>query len=74
MSKRRWTSVNLDKKQICFLDEISKNCKFTSGRKMSRTSVIRAFLRAWKKLDIDVNGVKSEEDLKERMAASFKRV
>lgn len=74
MDKKKWTCVSLDKKQICFLDEISKTCKFTGGRKLSRTSIIRAFLRAVKNLDIDVSGVKSEEDLKKRMAVSFKGI
>ena len=72
MEKRKWTSVSLNRKQVCFLDGISKTCKFTGGRKLTRTSIIRAFLIAGKKLDIDVNGVRTEEELKERMLGSFK--
>jgi hypothetical protein len=72
MKRKKWTCVSLNKKQICFLDEISKNCKFSGGRKLSRTSIIRAFLRATQKLDIDASGIKNEEELKERILASFR--
>lgn len=73
MNKKCWTTVNLTKKQICFLDEISKNCRFTGGRKLCRTSILRALLSAAKKLDIDVSRVKSQEELKERILAGFKQ-
>jgi hypothetical protein len=72
MKRERWTCVSLNKKQIYFLDEISKNCKFSGGRKLCRTSIIRAFLRVAKKLDIDISGIKSEAELKERMLTSFR--
>ncbi|MDD5236557.1 MAG: hypothetical protein PHU91_02715 [Candidatus Omnitrophica bacterium] len=74
MFKKVWTSVNLSKKEICFLDEISKNCKFSGGRKLRRTSILRALLVAGKRLNIDVNRVKSEKELKERVLVSFKKL
>lgn len=66
------TCVSLNKKQICFLDKISKDCKFSEGRKLSRTSIIRALLIAGRKLNINVRGARSEHDLKERIVASCK--
>lgn len=72
MEKMKWTCVSLNKKQLCFLDEISKNCKFSGGKKLRRTSIVRAFLMAAQKLDIDAGRIKSEEELKERVLASFK--
>lgn len=72
MKRKKWTCVSLNKKQLCFLDEISKNCKFSGGKKLCRTSIIRAFLKAAQKLDIDASGIKSEEELKERMLISFR--
>jgi len=74
MERGKWTSVSLNKSQICFLDGISKTCKFTGGRKLTRASIIRALLRVGKKLDIDVNGVKTEEELKEKILASFRAI
>ena len=73
MIKKEWTTVALNKRQICFLDGISKGSKFSGGRKLSRTSILRALLKTAKKLDIDVNQVRGERDLKERVLESFKR-
>jgi hypothetical protein len=72
MEKKNWTCVGLSKRQICFLEDISKNCRFSGGRKLRRTSIIRAFLKAGSKLDIDVSNVKSERELKERFIVSFR--
>lgn len=71
MSKN-WTSINLGKSQICFLDGISKNCRFSGGRKLRRTAIIRAILKAAKMLDVNVSSVKSERELKKRFIASFR--
>jgi hypothetical protein len=73
MINKDWTTVALSKKQICFLDRISKESKFSGGRKLSRTSVLRAILKAGKKLKIDLSEVRCEKELKERILASFQR-
>ena len=73
MVSKRWTSVNLNKKHICFLDNLSKDCKFSGGRKLRRTSILRALLTASQSLKINVAKVKSEKELKERILESFKR-
>jgi len=72
MSEKRWICAGLDKEQVCFLDAISKNCRFSGGRKLCRTSIIRAVLKAVKGLDIDISKVKSEEELRNRILLSFK--
>ena len=73
MINKRWGSVGLSKKQICFLDDISKDCKFSGGHKLRRTAILRAFLIAGKKLNINVNNIKSEKSLRERMITAFKK-
>ena len=72
MIKKRRMNVGLDKKQIGFLDEISKNCKFSMGMKFSRSAIVRAFLTASKGLDIDLSGIKSEDELKKNIITAFK--
>ncbi len=69
---RKWTSIGLRKRQICFLEGISKGCRYSGGRKMSRTSIIRAFLKSCRSLDIDVSNVKSERELRKRFLEFFK--
>jgi len=73
MGKECWTTLGLNRKQICFLEGISKKAKFSGGRKLSRTSIIRAFLSVAKKLDINVTGARDEKMLRDRISESFKR-
>jgi hypothetical protein len=63
----------LSKKQICFLDKISKKAKFSGGKKLHRTAIIRAFLRAGERLNIIADGVRTETQLRKRMLDSFNR-
>ncbi len=72
MGKGNRMCVGLSKKHICFLERISKDCKFSGGRKLSRTSIIRAFLKVAKGMDVDVTSVKGERQLKERFLAVFR--
>lgn len=72
MVKKEWRHVGLSKRQICFFDKLSKDCKFSGGRKFSRTAILRAFLTAVKGLKIDVDNVKTEKELKEQILISFK--
>jgi hypothetical protein len=73
MDTQEWTTVALNKKQLCFLDNISKKSKFSGGRKFSRTAVMRAILEASKRLNIDVRGLKTEGDFKEKVIISYKK-
>jgi hypothetical protein len=73
MSKERfWSTASLNKRQICFLDKISKNAKFTGGKKLSRAAIIRTLVKVAQKLDTDISGIKSEKELKNRLLSAFK--
>lgn len=72
MAVQKWAHIGLTKKQICFLDKISKDCKFSGGRKFSRTAIVRSFLTAGKDLNIKVDKIKSEKALKREILVAFK--
>jgi hypothetical protein len=72
MDKKGWKHIGLSKKQICFLDKLSNDSKFSGGRKFSRTAILRTFLTAIQDFNIDVNNVKSEKELKEKILMAFK--
>jgi len=73
MMNKEWTTVALNKRQICFLDELSKRSKFSGGRKLSRTSILRALLKMAAMLDIEVSQVRTEKELKGRILSSFRK-
>ena len=73
MDKHNWTTVGLNREQICFLDGISKKAKFSGGRKLSRTAILRAIIKTARKLGIDAAGVKTEKELKGMILEAFRR-
>lgn len=73
MKKTLWTSATLNKNQLCFLDGISKEAKFSGGKKFSRASIVRTALEVVKKLKIDVSSVRTEEELEKRFLRAFSR-
>jgi len=64
-------SVSLTQEQIDFLDDISKCCRYSGGRKLSKTGIIRALLCALERLDVNAENVKSEKELKNRIIETF---
>lgn len=66
MARQHRIRVGLSKKQICFIDKISKDGK------LHRSCIIRAFLAVGAKLNIDITKVKTEKELQDRIEASFK--
>lgn len=73
MIKKKWSHIGLSRKQICFLDKLSKKCKFSGGKTLSRSVILRALLTVLKDLDLDVKDVKTEKELKERMLVGFQK-
>lgn len=73
MGKQGWTTVGLNREQVCFLNEISKRAKFSGGRKLSRTAILRAIIKAARNLGINATGVKTEKELKGRVLEAFRR-
>jgi hypothetical protein len=71
--KMKTMTIGLTKKQICYLDGISKNCRFSGGRKMSRMAILRSLLLACQDIEIDVKSIKSEKELCEKVLAAFER-
>ena len=57
--------------QTTFLDELCLAVKKQSGRGMRRTEVVRALIDVLRRLDINLDGVDSEEQLRERILERF---
>lgn len=66
------TSATITKQNVCYLDDISKQTKFSGGKKFSRNKVINTLMRVATFLDVDLCNVKSEKELETRFQDSFK--
>lgn len=64
-------TAGLNKKQICFLENLAISAKSTGGKRLSKTAILRCVVFMAGILDIDVREVKTEEELKERFLDAF---
>jgi len=69
----RTTCIALTKEQVDFLNDISKCCGCSGGKKLSRTAIIRVLIGVLmlEELDVMVTTIKSKEQLKENLLRSF---
>jgi len=66
MNKKRICAI-LTQKEIEYLDKVRREARFSGGFKLSRAEIIRALIKAMMKIKIDVKGVKTEKQLKEKI-------
>jgi hypothetical protein len=59
--------ITMTEKMINFMEGMSLKSKVTGGYKLPNTAIVRACLKAIMELDIDVTGIKTEEELKDRI-------
>ena len=60
-----------------FLDQVGSEAKRSGGFKLAKTVILRALIRAMQTVDeqigIDLTGVKTEDELKERLLTAYRK-
>jgi hypothetical protein len=62
-------SVFLHRDEDAYLEALASTAKFSGGKKLSKTKLIEAMVRAFRKTDLDVRGVKDDQELLNRVSA-----
>ncbi len=62
----------LTRDEIDFIDRLSKDALFSTGHKLSRTDIIRAFIDVVKTNDINGDDVHSKSDLEKKLLSVMK--
>jgi len=65
-------SVFLNRGEDAYLEGLASTAKFTGGRKISKTKIIEAMVRAFRSSKLDMSGVKNEEELLNRVHAQMR--
>ena len=65
-------SVFLDGEEDTYLETLASTAKFSGGKKLSKTKIIEAMVRAFRKTRLDVRGVKTDEELLKRVSAQLR--
>jgi hypothetical protein len=66
-------SVFLNREEDAYLEALASTAKFSGGKKLSKTKLIEAMVRAFRKIDLDVRGVKDDEELFNRVSARVQK-
>ena len=65
-------SVFLRGQEDAYLENLASTAKFSGGKKLSKTKLIEAMVRAFKATQLDVRGVRTDSDLLKRVIAQLR--
>jgi hypothetical protein len=65
-------SVFLNRAEDGYLETLSSAAKFSGGKKLSKTRLIEAMVKAFATTRLDVRGVKTDEELLNRVIAQLR--
>ncbi|MEE8414159.1 MAG: hypothetical protein V3R96_06365 [Dehalococcoidales bacterium] len=66
-------SVFLNRQEDAYLETLASTAKFTGGKKISKTKIIEAMVRAFSTIELDVRGVKTGEELFSRLTVQLRK-
>jgi len=66
-------SVFLNRDEDAYLESLASTAKFSGGKKLSKTRLIEGMVRAFRKTNLDVRGVKDDQELLNRISAQLNR-
>jgi hypothetical protein len=66
-------SVFLNRAEDAYLENLASTAKFSGGKKLSKTKLIEAMVRALRTTNLDVRGVKTDEELLKRVIAQLRQ-
>jgi hypothetical protein len=64
-------SVFLNREEDAYLENLASTAKFSGGKKLSKTRLIEAMVRAFRQTGLDVRGVRDDEELLNRALAQM---
>ena len=65
-------SVFLNREEDAYLENLASTAKFSGGKKLSKTKLIEAMVRAFHTTDLDVRGVMDDKELLKRITEQLR--
>jgi hypothetical protein len=66
-------SVFLNHEEDAYLENLASTAKFSGGKKLSKTRLIEAMVRAFHTSKLDVRGVRNDAELLQRMITQLRQ-
>jgi len=65
--------ITMPSSMVSFLENMGIECKKSGGHKIANTMIVRCALRLLMDMNMDISGVKSEDELEKRIKEAAKR-
>ena len=65
--------ITMPSDMVSFLENLGVECRKSGGHKIANTMIVRSLIRLLIGLDLDISGVKSEEELEKRIKDAARR-
>ncbi|MDD4858997.1 MAG: hypothetical protein PHR56_02175 [Dehalococcoidales bacterium] len=65
-------SVFVGRDEDAYLEALASAAKFSGGKKISKTKLVEAMVRAFRNSKLDVRGVRNEDELLSRVTAQLR--
>jgi hypothetical protein len=65
--------ITMPSEMVSFLENLGIECKRSGGHKLANTEIVRTLIRMMMDLDVDLSGIKTEEELEARIKEAVKR-
>ncbi|MDD3629266.1 MAG: hypothetical protein PHN81_05785 [Actinomycetota bacterium] len=65
--------ITMPSDMVSYLENLGIECKKSGGHKIANTMIVRSAIRLLMDMDLDISGVKSEEELEERIKEAAKK-
>jgi hypothetical protein len=65
--------ITMPSDMVSFLENLGVECRKSGGHKIANTMIVRSLIRLLMGLDLDISGVKTEEELEKRIKDAARR-
>ena len=65
--------ITMPSDMVSFLENLGIECKKSGGHKIANTEIVRSLVKLLMDLDIDLSGVRTEEELEKRVKEAARR-
>ncbi len=65
--------ITMPSGMVSFLENLGIECKKSGGHKIANTMIVRCALRLLMDMNLDISGVKTEDELEKRIKEAAKR-
>jgi len=72
MCENREVSVMLTQEQLAFLEDFQERCSKSTCPGISKESIVRCLLRLFENVEVDVQGIRTEDELLYRLLSALK--